>query len=104
MVLGLDEGLLDDLWNFPSTFGRSCAEALANLRNTLAAFGDASIASSNPIAQLDHVITYRAISVHAYLAEISNLHRRRGIRWFPISSLPQAAISQLARKIAQQVF
>ena len=44
MVRGLDDGLLDDLWNFPSAFGRSRAEALANLRNKLAAFGSASVA------------------------------------------------------------
>lgn len=104
MVRGLDEGLLDDLWNFPSAFGRSCAEALANLRNKLATFGSASVASSDPIAQLNHRITYRAIRVHAYPAEIPPTLRQRGLRWFPISSMPQAAISQLARKIAQEVF
>ena len=104
MVRGLDEGLLDDLWNFPSAFGRSCAEALASLRNKLAAFGSASVASSEPIAQLNHGITYRAIRVHAYLAETYHTPRRGPFRWFPISSLPQAAISQLARKVAQRVF
>jgi A/G-specific adenine glycosylase len=103
MVRGLDDGLLNDLWNFPSAFGRSRAQALASLRQKLAAFGSASIALRGPIAELRHGITYRSIRVHAYPAEIANPPRQRGLRWFPISSLRQAAISQLARKIAQRV-
>jgi A/G-specific adenine glycosylase len=104
MVRGLGEGLLDDLWNFPSAFGRSRAQALARLRQKLAAFGSPSPILRGAVAELRHGITYRAIRVHAYPAEISNLPRKRGLRWFPVSSLRQAAISQLARKIAQRVF
>ena len=104
MVRGLGDGLLDDLWNFPSAFGRSRAEALASLRNKLAGFGSPSLTLRDSIAELHHGITYRSIRVHAYPAEISHPPRKRGLRWFPISSLRQAAISQLARKIAQQVF
>jgi A/G-specific adenine glycosylase len=103
MVRGLDDGLLGDVWNFPSAFGASRRDALASLRAKLAAFGNVSVAGDDPIAQLSHGITYRAIRVHAYPAEISAIPRQRGLRWFPIISLPQAAISQLARKIAQQV-
>ena len=102
MVRGLGEGLLGDLWNFPSAFGRSAAEALTNLRHKLAGFGIPSLTLHHSVAELRHGITYRSIRVHAYIAEISN--RKRGLRWFSVSSLQQAAISQLARKIAQQVF
>jgi A/G-specific adenine glycosylase len=102
MVRGLGEGLLDDLWNFPAAFGRSAAEALTNLRHKLAGFGIPSVILHHSIAELRHGITYRSIRVHAYPAEISN--RKRGLRWFSVSSLQQAAISQLARKIARQVF
>jgi A/G-specific adenine glycosylase len=104
MVRGLDDGLLDDLWNFPSAFGRSRAEALESLRDKLAGFGFAAITRQDCIAELHHGITYRSIRVHAYAAELSKVSRKKGLRWFPISSLGQAAISQLARKIAQQVF
>ena len=104
MVRGLGDGLLDDLWNFPSAFGRSRAEALASLRHKLAGFGSPSMILGDSIAELDHGITYRSIRVHAYLGETSHTPRKRGLRWFPISSLQQGAISQLARKIAQQVF
>jgi len=104
MVRGLGEGLLDDLWNFPSAFGRSRAEALASLRNELAGFGIASLTLGDYIADLRHGITYRSIHVHAYPAEISSPPRKRGLQWFPVLSLRQAAISQLARKIALKVF
>jgi A/G-specific adenine glycosylase len=103
MVRGLGDGLLDDLWNFPSAFGRSRAEALASLRHKLAGIGSPSLTLCDSIAELHHGITYRSIRVHAYPAEISNPPRKSGLRWFPISSLQQAPISQLARKIAQQV-
>jgi A/G-specific adenine glycosylase len=125
MVRGLGEGLLDDLWNFPSAFGRSRAEALTRLRQKLAGFGSPSLTLRDAVAELQHGITYRSIRVHAYpveisdpprtrrlaqsearrfATEISNPPRKSGLRWFPVSSLRQAAISQLARKIAQQVF
>ena len=48
MVRGLGDGLLDDLWNFPSAFGRSRAEALASLRDKLAGFGSLSLPSATP--------------------------------------------------------
>ena len=103
MVRGLDDGLLDDLWNFPSAFGRSRAEALLSLRDKLAGFGIASLTLADSVVELQHGITYRSIRVHAYPGEISNPPRKSGLRWFPISSLGQAAISQLARKIAQRI-
>jgi A/G-specific adenine glycosylase len=104
MVRGLGDGLLGDLWNFPSAFGCSRVQALASLRHKLARFRSPSLILRGSVAELHHGITYRSIRVHAYPAEISNPPRKRGLRWFPISSLQQAAISQLARKIAQQVF
>ena len=89
---------------FPSAFGRSRPEALASLRSKLAAGGSASVAIQDSIAELRHGITYRSIRVHAYPVEISCTPRKDPFQWFPISRLRQAAISQLARKIAQQVF
>jgi A/G-specific adenine glycosylase len=104
MVRGLGDGLLNDVWNFPSALGRSRAQALARLRHKLAGFGSPSLTLRNSVTEFHHGITYRSIRVHAYPAEISHPARKRGVRWFAISSLRQAAISQLARKIAQQVF
>jgi A/G-specific adenine glycosylase len=104
MVRGLDQGLLDGLWNFPSAFGRSRGAALMNLRQKFAGFGSPSLTLRDSVAELHHGITHRFIRVHAYPAEISSLPRKSGLRWFPISALQQAAISQLARKIAREVF
>jgi A/G-specific adenine glycosylase len=104
LVRGLGDGLLKDLWNFPSAFGRSRAAALESLRDRLGGLGFTGLDAGNSVAEIRHVITYRSICVHVYPVEISNVCRRNGRRWFPISSLKQAAISQLARKIAQAVF
>jgi A/G-specific adenine glycosylase len=103
MVRGLGEGLLDDLWNFPSAFGRSREEALSSLRHTLADFGFPTLTLDDSIAELHHGITHRSIRVHAYRVEISSLPRKSGLQWCAISTLKQAAISQLARKIAERV-
>jgi len=107
MLRGLGEGLLDDLWNFPSAFGRSRVEALTRLRHDLEALGIPPLTLRGPVAELRHGITHRSIRVHAYPCEFaSHLAKTTGgrLRWFPVSSLRQAAISQLARKIALQVF
>ena len=104
MVRGLADGLLDDLWNFPSAFGSSRDAALAGLGDKLASVGISSVADSHAVAELHHRITYRSIHVLVYPAEVSSARRNGLLRWLPIASLPQAPISQLARKIAQQVF
>jgi len=103
MARGLADGLLEDLWNFPSAFGHSPAEALASLRGKLAGFKSPCLTLCTSGGELHHGITYRSIRVRIYTAEIPHPPRQNGLRWFPISSLRQAAISQLARKIARQV-
>jgi A/G-specific adenine glycosylase len=104
MVRGLDGGLMADLWNFPSAFGDSRSEALSSLREKLAASRRASVLFQESIAELGHRITYRAIRVDAYPAEVSRHAGREPFEWFLVSTLPQAAISHLARKIAHEVF
>ncbi len=102
MVRGLGEGLLSDLWNFPSAFGHTRAEALANLREKLAGLVPDDCAFGDSIVELRHGITYRSIRVHAYAAEFSSPLRMKGLRWMAVASLKEAAVSQLARKIAQK--
>jgi A/G-specific adenine glycosylase len=104
MVRGLGDGLLDDLWNFPSAFGGSGAEAFARLRERLAGIGIFPLSLGNSIAEIRHGITHRSIRVHVYAAETSSLPRPSALRWFPVTRLRQAAISQLARKIADLIF
>jgi A/G-specific adenine glycosylase len=130
MVRGLDEGLLDDLWNFPAAFGRSPAEALERLREKLHRLTRASLSLGEPVAEFHHGITYRAIQgrvypvrgIRSFELTLPSPHRgrgaggipkreghvkrasqRRALRWFELTRVPQAAISQLARKILHRV-
>ena len=119
MMRGLTDGLLDDLWNFPAAFGRSPAEALEALREKLAGLMPAPMAEGTrhvrarhgvplptvgePLADFRHGITFRAIQGRIYPVEIFRNIRHASLRWFEIKELPQAAISQLARKIVQKI-
>lgn len=103
MVRGLDDGLLIDLWNFPSAFGDSRREALRRLKEKLAAEVRGSIRFGAPWGELRHGITYRSIRVHLFRAEISPDNSSNTFRWFSLSRLFRAAVSQLARKIAARV-
>lgn len=101
LARGLDEGLLLDLWNFPSAFGSSRADALRHLQEKLAALGHGPVRSGPPVGEVRHNITFRAIRVHIYPAEISN--GRNSVRWFTPARLAQGAVSQLARKIFEKL-
>ncbi len=123
MVRGLTGGLLSDLWNFPSAFGKSPAKALEALRQKLAAlFGQPgrsarerhSVAQnlraasrgvplpSDPMAEFRHSITFRAIQGQVYSGKLLHPLRNTPLRWFNLRQLPQAAISQLARKVIKE--
>ena len=103
MVRGLEEGLLDDLWNFPSAFGAAPAEALAALQKKLSRFTRAPLTLSEPVAEFHHGITYRSIQGRVYSVETARPLRHASLHWFELKELPQAAISQLARKIVQKI-
>lgn len=104
MVRGLDDGLLADLWNFPSAFGRSRVKAFARLQERIAGMFPGAVRWNRaPIAVVRHGITYRAITVHVYAALVPPSITNGSIRWFAPWRLPEAAISQLARKIARSL-
>ena len=115
MVRGLADGLLDDLWNFPAAFGGSPHEALEALREKLAGLMRAPFATvgarhgaplltlGEPMAEFRHGITFRAIQGRVYPVETSRAIRHASLHWFELKELPQAAISQLARKIVQKI-
>ena len=80
MMRGLDDGLLDDLWNFPAAFGNSPAEALEALRakacwTTARSPGGAHdvpvLPWANPWRRFRHGITYRSIHGQVYPVETS---------------------------------
>ena len=103
LVRGLGDGLLDDLWNFPSAFGGSSAQALSRLEERLNGLGRGPFAIGKPVAQLRHAITYRSIRVSAYPVHFPGRWGANSLRWFSESRLPRSAISQLTRKIANQL-
>lgn len=112
MVRGLADGLLDDLWNFPSAFGSSPDEAQQALRKKLAALfraperarqGKPMVTFGELMVEVRHGITFRAIQGRIYPVRISQPFRHPSLHWFTLKQLPQAAISQLARKIVQKI-
>lgn len=103
LVRGLDEGLLDDLWNFPSALGRSGSEALARLRMKLRRLLGTAPLLKGPEHKLHHNITHRSIQVNVYKGVVKAGGADDGFRWYPPASVGQAAVSQLARKIARKL-
>ena len=103
MARGLGDGLLDDLWNFPAAFGRTPEEALEALRGKLCLLTRVPFTVAEPTAEFRHGITYRSIQGRVYPVQAARAIRHASIRWFELQQLPQAAISQLARKIAQKI-
>ncbi len=103
MVRGLADGLMDDLWNFPAAFGSSPAEARQFLREKLDGLTRAPFSLGEPITDFRHGITFRSIHGRVYPVAASRPIRHPSLRWFDLQSLPQAAISQLARKIVNKI-
>jgi A/G-specific adenine glycosylase len=107
LARGLDEGLMDGLWNFPAAFGNSPAEAVSRLQTKLRCMTTAAIKLESrpgwpcPVARLRHGITYRSIIVDVYRAKVSGGVAKSSLRWFALSRLPRSAVSSLARKITE---
>ena len=103
MARGLAGGLLDDLWNFPAAFGSSPEEALESLREKIRRLTRAPFSIGEPLAEFRHGITFRSIEGRVYPVETKHPIRHASLRWFELKELPQAAISQLARKIVHKI-
>jgi A/G-specific adenine glycosylase len=103
LMRGLDQGLLADLWNFPAALGRSPAEALEHLHEKLRRLTRASFSLGEPVAEFHHTITFRAIQVCVYPVRGIRGVPHGAWRWFELAHLPQAAISQITRKIVHRV-
>ena len=100
LTRGLDDGLMTDLWNFPSSFGSSAADARSHLEAKLADLCGLQVSVGAEVTRVRHNVTYRQIQVRVYRASVPSL-RSNGCRWLSISQLKRAAVSQLARKIAE---
>jgi A/G-specific adenine glycosylase len=124
LIRGLDDGLLDDLWNFPAAFGRTSEAARNLLVEIVKRTFSRTLLPVKPVAQTTHAITHRKIHVEVYVAELAKTHTgnphsevarksKRGarridnshtpIRWISMQDLSRAAISRLTRKIADSI-
>jgi A/G-specific adenine glycosylase len=103
LVRGLDEGLMSDLWNFPSAFGATRPAALARLREKLDALAPGRAEMGSLIGGLRHGITFRAIHVELYSAQIAGQIPNGSGRWVRLAEFQRSAVSQLARKIAARI-
>jgi len=99
LVRGLDDGLLEGLWNFPSAFGKSQSGAVARLKEKLAGLAQSQVRIGEPFAELRHGITYRSMRVHLYPVEFDGKNFPSSARWFRVARLKNSATSQLARKV-----
>lgn len=95
LTRGLDEGLLQDVWNFPSAFGETVEDALERLAQKLNI--PFPMPTARKIGTARHSITYRSIQVDCF--EFEGNIEGEDFRWFHAKKLDQAAVSQLARKI-----
>ncbi|HET9180354.1 MAG TPA: A/G-specific adenine glycosylase [Terriglobia bacterium] len=103
LVRGLDDGLLDDLWNFPSALGKSSLEALRLLREKLNSLLGATPSLRGPSYELRHHITYRSIQVFVYKGFLPGNAPEERSRWIEPRLVERAAVSQLTRKIARKI-
>lgn len=103
LVRGLDERLLEDLWNFPSAFGESRKMALENLKSKLEEIAGTPIRWRGRVGSVRHGITFRSIRADLYPAELLRRPKPDLFRWISPARIDGAAVSQLARKIAAMI-
>lgn len=100
---GLDDGLLGDMWNFPSALGKSGSEALILLKEKLNNLLGAAPSLKGPSHELQHNITYRSIQILVYNGHFAGKTPKDGFRWFHPRSVITGAVSQVTRKIARKI-
>jgi A/G-specific adenine glycosylase len=107
LVRGLDDGLLPDLWNFPSAFGDSREAARRALLDKLSVLLHPPATLPDSQVEIHHSITHRSIRAQIYPVELAAARRAAGVRWVRAKRLgfsaaaDSAAVSALARKVAE---
>ncbi len=94
--------LFSRMWHFPAVAVRKNARAeLRRFLQTLRGAQAASGAKFLPLRPLRHAVTYREITISAFLVRIEELPRVRSGRVLPLDKLHTLAVSGLTRKIAR---
>ena len=94
--------LLAKLWHFPTISAPSDLES--SLRTLLyrdLRIKNAKSARPEPLHKVRHTVTYRTISVAAYLVRVKQLPKTLGVKPLALADVPSMPISNLTRKIAQ---
>jgi A/G-specific adenine glycosylase len=95
--------LVSNLWHFPTTSANGNATRAA--KQTLKEFfrsSDSFTDKMRPLAPIRHAVTYRNISVYAFLCAVPRLPKLRGTKIVALSAVTNRAISGLTRKIARR--
>ena len=103
LVRGLPEGLVRNLWNFPAAFGPTAAKARAELLRWAKDSLARPVRFTGPVVRLEHHITFRKIQVLIFMADVNPRLRVPGSRWMKLDRVSRAAVSSLARKIAEAI-
>ncbi len=103
LVRGLPEELVRNLWNFPAAFGPTAAKARAELLRWAKDSLARPVRFTGPVVRLEHHITFRRIQVLIFMADGNPRFRVPGSRWIKLDRVSCAAVSSLARKIAEAI-
>ena len=103
VVRGLPEGLVRNLWNFPAAFGTTAAKARAELLRWAKDFLARPVRFRGPVVRLEHHITFRMMQVLVYVAVVNPRPHVPASRWMKLDRVSRAAVSSLARKIAEAI-
>jgi A/G-specific adenine glycosylase len=96
--------LVAKLWHFPTVSAagpKQIEEALEQLLHRELRINPSKIMQPELLDKVRHTVTYRVISVAAYIVRVKQIAKRPGAQILPIESVTTLAISNLTRKIAR---
>lgn len=94
--------LVSNLWHFPtiSVNGNPAANLRAHLRELNLHSGDQKLRLT-PAGEVQHAVTYRAITVKPFHIRVKNLPRISGAERVPLHNISALPVSNLTRKVAR---
>lgn len=94
--------LVAKLWHFPTVSALKSAEsAVRAILHTKLRFKNAKSVRPKLLEKVRHTVTYRTISVAAYLVRVQRLPKILGAQYLPLSDYSSLPVSNLTRKIAR---
>ena len=94
--------LVAKLWHFPTLSApTNSAQALKQLLHRELRIKSVTSIRPEPLDKVRHTVTYRSISIAAYLIRVKQLPEISGAQYLPLQELQSLPISNLTRKIAR---